>query len=82
MKKFGRDTIQCIVDRAIQEFMNDLEAPDFVVFFWKGHFVEALFEWSPSRCAFYLSKFTVVYTRCVMSYNVDEDFDQSIAWCE
>ena len=82
MKKFGRDTIQCIVDRAIMEFMNDIESPEFVSFLWKGHHVEAFFEWDSSCCSFFLSDFIVVYNRCVMKYVVDEDFDRSIAWCE
>lgn len=81
MKKFGQTTTQAIVERAIKEFMDDLSAPDFVSFFWKGHYVEATFDWSYSRGAFYLSTFSVVYSRCVMQYNVDVDYDRRIAWC-
>lgn len=82
MKKFSRDTMKSIVSCAIREFMHDTESPDYVCFFWKGYLVQAFFERSPSRCAFYLSEFTVTYTRCVIKYLVDIDFDRSIAWCE
>ncbi len=82
MKKFGQATIERIVKRAIKEFKEDLDAPDFLYFFWKGHYVEAVFAWSPSCRAFYLLSFSVVYSRCVMTYTVDVDFDCSIAWCE
>ncbi len=81
MRKFGRATIQSIIVRALQEFMNDESAPDFVTFTFRGHIVNAQFEWSPLRCAYYLSNFDVVYSRSVMRYNVNEDYDICFAFC-
>lgn len=82
MKKFCSKSIESIVKCAIDLFINDLDAPDFVCFFWKGHYVKASFEWSPLRCAYFLSDFIVVYSRCIMRYKVNEDFALSIALCE
>ncbi len=81
MKKFGRATIQDIIVRACKDFMEDDSAPDFVSFLFKGHYVNAVFEWSPLRCSWYLSYFDVVYSRCTMRYKVNEDYDLCFAWC-
>ena len=79
MKKFGRKTIQAIVDRAIEEFVNDASAPELVGFLYNGHYVSASIEWSNARCCFYVYDFLVVYSRCVMRYTVGDDFDLSSA---
>ena len=79
MKKFGRKTIQAIVDRAIEEFVNDESAPDLVEFLYNGHYVSATIDWSNARSCFYVYDFLVVYSRCVMRYKVREDFDLSSA---
>lgn len=81
MRKLGREAIQAIIKRACKEFLDDASAPDFVTFPYKGHFVNAVFEWSNSRCAWYLSYFDVIYSRAVMRYTVNEDYDICFAWC-
>ena len=81
MKKFSRATIQSVLDRAIREFMDDESAPYTVNFIFKGHFVEAKFCWSPTRLCYYVSQFSVVYSRCVMLYFVRNDYDISSALC-
>lgn len=82
MMKLCRNSIESIVDRAVKEFMNDLDSPAVVDFFWKGHNVEAYFEWDPSRYTYFVSRFLVIYPNCVMRYQLDDDFDLSIALCE
>lgn len=81
MRRFSRATIQTIVKRACKEFLEDGSAPDFVSFLYKGHYVKAVFEWAPLRGSWYLYYFDVVYSRSVMRYTVDEDFDICSAWC-
>lgn len=81
MKKLGQSTIKRILDRAIKEFMEDESAPEFVSFLWNGHYVMVDIEWSYSKCAYYVSYFRVVYSRCVMTYSLHEDFDLDLAWC-
>lgn len=82
MKKMGRESIQSIIKRACKEFLEDISAPDFVMFNYKGHTVRAYFEWSRSRRCWYLKSFDVLYSRCIMKYFVNNDFDLSSAWCE
>ncbi len=79
MKKFGRATIHCVLDRVAQEFMDDVSSPDFVSFFFKGHYVEALISWSSSRSCFFVDSFMVVYSNCTMMYFCGIDYDQSSA---
>lgn len=81
MRKFGRATIQRIIDRAIKEFIDDEYASQFVIFPWDWHRVEAKFEWSISRGVWYLAYFNVVYTHCVMQYCVSQDYDITSALC-
>lgn len=81
MRKLGRAAIQSIIERAVHEFLNDDSAPELVSFSWKGHYVEATFEWSNLRSAFYVSSFCVVYSRSVMIYKVNEDYNICFAWC-
>lgn len=81
MKKFGRKTIQSIVDRAIEEFVNDESAPELVGFFYNGHYVSVTIDWSYERSCFYVYDFLVVYSNCVMRYKVNEDFDFNLALC-
>lgn len=81
MRKLGHEAIQSVIKRACKEFLEDNSAPEFVSFLYKGHYVEAEFEWSSSRCLWYVSRFCVVYSRCVMHYNVNEDYDFSFACC-
>lgn len=79
MKKFGYSTIQHVLARCIQEFMDDDSSPDFVSFFYKGHYVESMIEWSISRSCFYVDSFMVVYSNCTMMYLCDVDYDLSDA---
>lgn len=81
MKRFGNATIQSIIKRACKEFLEDVSAPDFVSFFYNGHYVEAKFEWSNSRRVWFLSHFDVVYSRCVMRYSVYQDYYMADALC-
>ena len=81
MRKLGREAILTIINRACKEFLEDDSAPYFVSFLYKGHYVYAVFEWSNSRCAWYLYYFDIVYSRSVMRYTVNEDYDLSFAWC-
>lgn len=81
MRKFGHDSIQSIIKLACKQFFEEDSAPDFVSFFYKGHYVEAEFEWSYARRAWYLNKFDVFYTNSVMRYFVGRDFDLVSAWC-
>ncbi len=81
MRKLGREAIQTLIKRACKEFLEDDSAPDFVSFLYKGHYVNAVFEWSSLRSAWYLSYFDIVYSRSVVRYNVNEDYDLCFAWC-
>lgn len=81
MRRFGRQSIKSIIDRACKEFLENDSAPDFTSFFYKGHYVEAFFEWSTLRCCWYLEHFDIVYSRCVMRYEVGVDYDLCSAWC-
>ena len=81
MKKFGRTTVNRVLQCAIKEFIDDTSAPDFVSFWFNGHLVNAEFEWSHARCAWFVSRFTVTYKRCVLSYSLGDDFDLASAWC-
>lgn len=81
MRKLGTDTIQTIIERAVQAFMNDESAPDFVTLTYKGHKVNAFFDWSSSVCSMYVSHFDVVYSRSVVRYEIYKDFDLCSALC-
>ncbi len=81
MRKFSQKTIQAIVDRAIYEFLNDASAPEAVDFFYKGHYVSAAIDWSHEMSCFYVFDFLVGYSRCVMRYKVNEDYDLDSASC-
>ena len=81
MKKFGRTTIDIVLQCAVQEFLEDPSAPDFISFWFNGHLVTADYEWSHARARYFVSRFSVTYKRCVMSYSLGDDFDLSSAWC-
>lgn len=81
MKRFGSATIQCVLHRAAQEFM-DVASFDFVRFDWKGHHVEAFFRWSECCRCFYISSFMVVYSKSTVIYYCDFDYDFSSAVIE
>lgn len=81
MKKFSRATIQSVLDRAIRIFMDDASVPSTVTFFFKGHYVEAHIRWCSCRRCYYVSQFSVVYSRCVMLYFVRNDYDIFSAIC-
>ncbi len=81
MRKFNSISIQTILNRACSDFINDDSVPEFVSFFYKGHYVSATIDWSYEHSCFYVSDFLVVYKNCVARYKVNEDFDFNIACC-
>lgn len=81
MRKLGHDSIQSIIKRACKEFLEDEAALDRVSFSYKGHRVNAKFDWSKSRHVWYVSSFDIVYSNCVMKYFVRNDYDMVSALC-
>ena len=81
MRKLNSTSIQTVLNLACVEFKNDVSAPAFVGFFYKGHYVSATIDWSYERSCFYVYDFLVVYSNCVMRYKVNVDFDFDSACC-
>lgn len=75
MRKLGNEAIHSIIKRAFKEFLKDSSAPERVSFLYRDHRVEAKFLWSHAKRTWYVSSFSVVYSRSIMLYFVGNDYD-------
>lgn len=82
MKKLGRASILDVLNRAKSEFIADSDAIDAVKFVYRDHIVIAFVDPLPDYSGWVVWRFQIVYSRCVMDYFLDTDYDYTDAFFE
>lgn len=81
MKKLGRASILDVLKRAKSEFNVGTDGPYKVKFVYRDHIVLAFFDpaW-PDFGGWVVSRFQIIYSRCVMYYSLGNDYNYSDAF--
>ena len=80
MKKLGRASILDVLKCAKSEFIADHDALYAVKFVYRDHIVIAFCDPVPNDSGWIVSRFQIIYSRCVMDYFMGTDFDEADAF--